>query len=262
MGIQKFIRGILMYRKSARKQMVEQFERIRDNPKPKAVLFTCMDSRVLPTRFTQSDVGDMFVVRNAGNLVPHAKLFGTELVITTEPAALELACVVNKIRDVIVCGHSDCKAMNLLHAVRTPEEMMKTPSSPLRQWVSRHGATSLTHWEKFEASGFKAPLTFDLGSKTVLTHIDPDNKFEATDKLSQINALTQLQNVASYPFMQPLIKTGEMRLHALWFDIYTGEIYYFSQKKGAFAIVNEETSTDIMDEISAMYIHSEKAVAA
>ena len=62
--------------------------------------------------------------------------------------------------------------------------------------------------------------------------------------------------------MQPLIKTGEMRLHALWFDIYTGEIYYFSQKKGAFAIVNEETSTDIMDEISAMYVHSEKVVAA
>ena len=47
-------------------------------------------------------------VRNAGNLVPHAKLYDTETV-STEPAALELGCVVNGIKNVIVCGHSDCK---------------------------------------------------------------------------------------------------------------------------------------------------------
>ena len=47
-------------------------------------------------------------VRNAGNLVPHAKLYDTETV-STEPAALELGCIVNGIKNVIVCGHSDCK---------------------------------------------------------------------------------------------------------------------------------------------------------
>lgn len=56
-------------------------------------------------------------VRNAGNIIPHPQYFRDELT-TCEPAALELGCVVNDIRHIIVCGHSDCKAMNLLYSLR------------------------------------------------------------------------------------------------------------------------------------------------
>lgn len=87
---------------------------------PKAVFFTCMDSRMIPTRYTDTHVGDMFVVRNAGNLVPHAEHFQDEY-FSCEPAALELGCVVNNIKHIIVCGHSDCKAMNLLYQLRDPQ---------------------------------------------------------------------------------------------------------------------------------------------
>lgn len=62
-----------------------------------------------------------FSVRNAGNLVPHAQHFQDEYY-SCEPAALELGCVVNQIRHIIVCGHSDCKAMNLLYHLRHEEE--------------------------------------------------------------------------------------------------------------------------------------------
>ena len=75
---------------------------------PKAVMFSCMDSRVIMTRMLQSDVGDMFLVRNAGNLVPDKNSLGFDS-IGTEPGALELGCVINDIRHVLVCGHSDCK---------------------------------------------------------------------------------------------------------------------------------------------------------
>lgn len=57
------------------------------------------------------------LVRNAGNLIPHSQHFLDELT-TNEPAALELGCVVNDIRHIIVCGHSDCKAINLLYKLR------------------------------------------------------------------------------------------------------------------------------------------------
>lgn len=105
---------------------------------PKAVFFTCIDSRMIPSRFTQTNVGDMFMgklstnktlcwismllllVRNAGNLVPHSQHFPDEQN-TNEPAALELGCVVNDIRHIIVCGHSDCKAINLLYKLRDPK---------------------------------------------------------------------------------------------------------------------------------------------
>lgn len=60
-------------------------------------------------------------MRNAGNLVPNAQHFQDEFY-SCEPAALELGCVVNQIRHIIVCGHSDCKAMNLLYHLRNEEE--------------------------------------------------------------------------------------------------------------------------------------------
>jgi len=79
---------------------------------PKAVMFSCMDSRVIMTRMLQTDVGDVFVVRNAGNLVPNKDSLTYDTV-TTEPGAVELGCVINDIRHVLVCGHSDCKVSNL-----------------------------------------------------------------------------------------------------------------------------------------------------
>lgn len=54
----------------------------------------------------------LFLVRNAGNLVPHSRLYGADTP-TTEPAALELGCIVNNIKHIVVCGHSDCKVINI-----------------------------------------------------------------------------------------------------------------------------------------------------
>ena len=113
---------------------VKQFESVRENPAPRAIFFTCMDSRILPARynsgssphlifrFTQSQVGDMFVVRNSGNMIPHSNNYGPagyEVSVTTEPAALELAVKRGKINHVIVCGHSDCKVSTLHFSLLT-----------------------------------------------------------------------------------------------------------------------------------------------
>ena len=70
-----------------------------------------MDSRMVISRLLQSSVGDMFSVRNAGNLIPHHDSLSFDA-ITTEPGALELGCIVNNIRHVMVCGHADCKVNN------------------------------------------------------------------------------------------------------------------------------------------------------
>ena len=72
-------------------------------------MITCVDSRLLPDTFMSASPGQMFIVRNVGNLFPHARLFGSQAVSTAEPAALELAVVNYGIRNVAVCGHSDCK---------------------------------------------------------------------------------------------------------------------------------------------------------
>ena len=86
----------------------------------------------------------MFVIRNAGNLVPHSQFFQDEH-FSCEPAGLELGCVVNDIRHIIVCGHSDCKAMNLLYQLKDPEFASRENRiiSPLRSWLCSHATTSL-----------------------------------------------------------------------------------------------------------------------
>ncbi|XP_047107500.1 beta carbonic anhydrase 1 isoform X1 [Schistocerca piceifrons] len=288
----RILRGIMKYRATDRKTMVEQFQRVRDNPEPKAVFFTCMDSRMIPTRFTETNIGDMFVVRNAGNVIPNSQNFPEE-VTTTEPAALELGCVINDIRHVIVCGHSDCKqrilqsamfpccvqdswqsctmldsdirdtqtcqlnAMNLLHRLKCEEFSSRDNRliSPLRAWLIAHANASLKKFEKLETGGFHQPLLFQAETpmRKFVAYIDPDNKFSIEDKLSQVNCLQQLQNIASYGFLKKRLETHQLHIHALWFDIYTGDIYYFSRQNKRFVEINEHTVMGLIKEVNRYY---------
>ncbi|XP_073947204.1 carbonic anhydrase beta isoform X2 [Choristoneura fumiferana] len=214
-----------------------------------------MDSRMIPTRFTETSVGDMFVVRNAGNLIPHSQHFIDEMT-SCEPAALELACIVNDIRHIIVCGHSDCKAMNLLYTLKSKEESSTEQRriSPLKSWLCNHGKTSL---DKFIAMNgdFSNPMLFtaETPQTKFVAYIDPDNKFSTEDKLSQVNTLQQLQNIASYGMLKKRLQKHDLHIHALWFDIFTGDIYYFSRRAKTFIVIDEATYETILAEVRRYY---------
>lgn len=154
-------------------------------------------------------------------MVPHAQRFQDEFY-TCEPAALELGCVVNNIRHIIVCGHSDCKAMNLLYTLRDKKEATKViirirsaqtgnlilqklysrhsisqekrRLSPLKAWLCEHAAnSSLKRFLEWKEAGMKDPLIFSSETplRKFIAYIDPENKFAVEDKLSQINTLEQ-----------------------------------------------------------------------
>uniref|UniRef100_A0A1B6CNX2 Carbonic anhydrase n=1 Tax=Clastoptera arizonana TaxID=38151 RepID=A0A1B6CNX2_9HEMI len=252
----RILRGIMQYRRTDRLTMVKQFEKVRDNPTPKAVFFTCMDSRMIPTRFTETNVGDMFVVRNAGNLIPHSHHFLDEYT-TNEPAALELGCVINDIRHIIVCGHSDCKAMNLLYKLRDEEfaSLDNRRISPLKAWLCTHANSSLEKFEQLEVGGYQNPLIFqsETPMRKFVAYIDHENRFSLEDKLSQINCLQQLQNIASYGFLKKRLETHQLHIHALWFDIYSGDIFYFSRQSKRFVEINEETVDKLTTEVIRYY---------
>ncbi|KAH8351163.1 hypothetical protein KR084_008502 [Drosophila pseudotakahashii] len=254
--MERILRGIMRYRNTTREQMVKEFQKVRDNPEPKAVFFTCMDSRMIPTRYTDTHVGDMFVVRNAGNLIPHAQHFQDEY-FSCEPAALELGCVVNDIRHIIVCGHSDCKAMNLLYQLRDPDFASKLNRrlSPLRSWLCTHANTSLERFQEWRNAGMKDPLIFSSETplRRFVAYIDEEEKFAVEDKLSQINTLQQMSNVASYGFLKARLESHDLHIHALWFDIYTGDIYYFSRGAKRFLPVDEDTVDRLSEEVRRFY---------
>ena len=79
-------------------------------------------------------------------MIPHSKTLKIDTnKVSTEAAALELGCVMNAVKHVVVCGHSDCKAVNLLHTMRNsfddsgktllPETDVEAMNSPMRRWL-------------------------------------------------------------------------------------------------------------------------------
>jgi len=239
-GLDKLLMGILKYRTTLKPRMVQQFYEVKNDPHPKALMFCCMDSRLIITRLVQQDVGDMFIVRNAGNLIPNEDCMSFDAV-TTEPGALELACIVNKIRHVIVCGHSDCKAIQLLYSLR--HDIKNHQGSPLEVWMKRHGARSVAKFNTLESVGGVGPIAFEAETpdKAFSAYIDPERILEPADRLSQVNTLQQLQNIASYSFLESKLRSGQVKLNALWFDIYDGDFQMFSREKQRFVEVTEES---------------------
>jgi carbonic anhydrase len=113
MGMDRILKGIMQYRATVRSNLVKEFERVRDHPEVSFIKYKSENYLISGILFYSQKqsffpVGDMFIVRNAGNLIPHSTFFATENT-STEPAALELGCIINEIQHVIVCGHSDCK---------------------------------------------------------------------------------------------------------------------------------------------------------
>lgn len=103
--------------------------------------------------------------------------------------------------------------------------------------------------------GLDTPLTFTAETplRRFVAYIDPDKKFAIEDKLSQINTLQQLQNIASYGFLKKRLEQHDLHIHALWFDIYSGDIYYFSRQSKRFVAVDETSIEKIVVEVKKYY---------
>src|SRR3982751_6268271 len=111
LSMERLLKGVSTFQREVFPQHRELFERLAAKQNPMALFITCADSRVVPDLITQSDPGDLFICRNAGNMVPpYGEMNGGV------SATIEYAVVALNIRHIIVCGHSDCGAMKgVLH---------------------------------------------------------------------------------------------------------------------------------------------------
>ncbi|MEV0616242.1 bifunctional SulP family inorganic anion transporter/carbonic anhydrase [Nonomuraea sp. NPDC050404] len=165
------------------------FTALAAKQQPTHLFITCADSRIMPSLITSSGPGDLFTVRNIGNLVPRA---GSAPGDDSVAAAIEYATRVLGVHTITVCGHSGCGAMAALLA--GPAATAELPQ--LGRWL-RHGDASLT--------GLRA----DDG------HLHD----EALDLLCQFNVQQQLDNLRSYPQVDERVDTGRLKLVGLYFDI-------------------------------------------
>src|SRR6476660_3682121 len=104
--MRKLLRGVQQFRDTVYAGRRDEFIRVADGQNPYALFVTCSDSRVDPELLTSSGPGDLFVLRNAGNLIPP---YGTGR--GGEAATIEYAVAGLGISNIIVCGHTHCGAM-------------------------------------------------------------------------------------------------------------------------------------------------------
>lgn len=221
---------------------------------PKHVILNCSDPRVAPSRYAQLEPDVMFHIKNAGNFLPHSSTvrYG---VAATEPAVLELAFTkFRTVRDVSVCGHSDCKAMKFLHGLKDPimnsssigKHRQELPKSLLKNWILTHGRRSLAEFSLLDARKFSVPLKFsgENPSLQLEAWIDPEQEYDDVDRLAMVNALLQTENVNSYAFMRPGLDNAKYLLHTLWYDVNSEEVLVFSRREKRFIKISQGSAID------------------
>jgi carbonic anhydrase len=208
--MKKLVKGIIEFRKNVQPGYREKFARLALGQSPDALFIACSDSRVVPNLFASTDPGDLFVVRNVGNMIPRCAEGNHSSADESEAAAIEFAVLNLGISDIVVCGHSDCGAM---HAILEGREKVAAPN--LRAWL-RHGEASLR-----KLPGGPADLS-------------------PVNRLSQLNVLQQMEHLRSYPVVSDRVKSGKLKLHGWWFELKTANVYAFDPVLGKFLLIGEE----------------------
>src|SRR5262249_44266695 len=117
--MRKIIQGVRQFQDTVFRRQRDFFELLaRKQQSPQALFITCSDSRINPNLLTSTEPGDLFLLRNAGNIIPpYGAANGGE------GATIEYAVSVLKLQNIIVCGHFHCGAMHYLLRLEGIEEM-------------------------------------------------------------------------------------------------------------------------------------------
>jgi carbonic anhydrase len=206
--MQQLIEGVHRFRDDEFGNYRTLFQRLsREGQNPHTLFITCSDSRVLAELITQSQPGDLFVVKNIGNIVPPASVTGST---NSTAAAIEFAVETLRVSDIVICGHSQCGAMTALLG-GLPQEK---PMPHLREWLT-----------------LAAPVREIMHVN--YAHIQ--NEQHRMDLASAENVLFALDNLHSYHCVQEGLANGMLRLHGWYFQIATAELFAYDPETRQFS---------------------------
>jgi carbonic anhydrase len=201
--MKKLIKGLREFQTGYFSQHQDLFEQLSHGQKPRVLFIACSDSRVDPNLITQAQVGELFVIRNAGNLIPP---FGAAN--GGEGAAVEYAVHALGIEQVIVCGHSHCGAMKGLLKLSSLEEEMPL----VYEWLKHAEATR----------------------RLIREHYNDRDGEELLEATIAENVITQLENLKTYPVIHSKLHKGNLSLHGWVYSIETGEILAYDPEEQEF----------------------------
>lgn len=177
------------------------FEALGSGQKPHTLFISCSDSRVDPALFTSMDPGELFVIRNAGNIVP---AHGADEGATS--AAIEYCLAALPIENVIVCGHSGCGAMG---AVLHPETLDELPR--VEAWID-HAASA----------------------RAALDAEGTEGEAERLKRCVELNVLAQIDNLVTHPSVAARLAKKSLKIYGWVFDIATAQVKAYDPSRKAF----------------------------
>ncbi|MFB8759155.1 SulP family inorganic anion transporter [Streptomyces nigra] len=199
-------RGISAFQRNTAPLVRGELARLaREGQQPSQLFLTCADSRLVTSMITSSGPGDLFVVRNVGNLVPPP---GEESGDDSVAAAIEYAVDVLRVRSITVCGHSGCGAMQALLA-----SGQDTVETPLRRWL-RHGGPSVARM----ADGSRP--TARLAGRAAA---------DAVEQLCLTNVIQQLEHLRAHDSVSRALRAGELELHGMYFHVGEAQAYLLAE---------------------------------
>ena len=183
--------GVKSFQSDIFPSMNDHFAGLRDGQAPETLFITCSDSRVDPCLLTQSKPGQIFVIQNAGNIVP--KPGSGELGVE---ATIQYAVDVLKVKQIVVCGHAHCGAVSALLNLESVESL-----PVIRDWV--------------------------LTSKAILDDL-PEGE-DRVERAICANVSLQLEHLQEFECVANAIKSGQLSLHGWVYHFDTGEVTYVSE---------------------------------
>lgn len=200
--MEKLIEGHKRFLAEAFPARRDQFHLLAEGQQPETLFVTCADSRIVPDLILQTQPGDLFICRNAGNVIPRAG----------EPAGgvsatIEYAVEVLRVRRLIVCGHSDC---GVIRALMNPERLSGLGS--VKDWL-QHVEPAWTYVDEVERNAG------ELTRHTALTHA---------------NVLVQLDNLRTHEYIRRALEEGRLQTHGWYYDILSGRIEQYDEGAGKF----------------------------
>ena len=200
------IDGFLRFQRDAFPERAKLFKDLANQQRPRALFISCSDSRLVPELVTQREPGDLFVIRNAGNIVPS---YGPEP--GGVSASVEYAVAALQVRDIVICGHSDCGAMTAIATCTCLDHM-----------------PAVAGWLRYADSGRVV--------NEARRHQDPQAKVAS---MVRENVIAQLANIQTHPSVRLALEEQRVALHGWVYDIESGCIQAFDGRTGTFVSLAE-----------------------
>ena len=208
-----FAAGVVKFQNEVFPQRRDLFERLALGQAPEALFITCSDSRIETAMITQTDPGELFICRNAGNIVPpHTMQTGGMT------ASIEFAVGVLKVPHIVICGHTECGAM--------------------KGALNRDGLKHLPHVQEW--------LGYSKAAVDIVQAVaNGKSEDEKMQLLLRQNVLLQLQHLKTHPTVAVALAKGVLQLHGWVYDIKTGEVSALDPTSGHFLPVEQRYADEV-----------------